>query len=192
MTQPGIVVRVQTLLDQHRESRSCQPLEQLEVSAEAPDGIVRGGFLYIIDDLERVNVLIILFKAGPQVGTRFILGALPAPLRQDHGQAGRSTIIELLVLVADPADRSAFRQRCEGQGRHRRGCGGFSLARYPCLRRELSHGSQSSMDDGVHLLLRDEHRLLRRVDPAPDLDAHIVHPPGKPVVDRRKVIYQTY
>ena len=59
MTQPGIIVRIQPLFDQHREASRHQALEQPQVAADPPQGVEFGLLLDEVNDLERVDVFII-------------------------------------------------------------------------------------------------------------------------------------
>src|SRR6185503_5378833 len=101
MTQPGIVMWVQSLFDQHREASRREALEYSQISTHAPQRIEFGVVLHILNDLESVNVLIIHLKAWPEVGARLVLAALPTPVRQHHRKAGGRAVVELLILMAN-------------------------------------------------------------------------------------------
>lgn len=46
------------------------------------------------------------------------------------------------------------------------------------------------MHNGIHLLLRDEQNLFRRIEITFHLDSKCIHSPGKTIMDRRKVVCQ--
>ncbi len=203
-------------LDQHRVTGRQQAAQQIQVAADTGQGSQLGKLFHIGDHLGWHDVFVIHFQVGSQVAARIALVALPAPIRERHRQVGRTAVIELLVLVHNPAQQYFARQRRGGRrGRKggRRAAPGVTAAvglwiiwgDLPCLRRlagsrwsgglwRVQH-IQGGFGDGLHQArlscpTRNKDQSFRRIQYALDLRLHVCQPPGQPFMHRRRLVNQ--